>query len=70
MLDDLRLFFGLIFLIAGAVLLYNGVSNNDASQSATIIGGATFLSLGSTVMWTVLRNWWEWRREYRSYRNE
>ena len=63
MLDDLGFFFGLIFLIAGAVLLYNGVSHNDASQSTTIIGGATFLSLGSTVMWSVLRNWWAWRKE-------
>jgi len=70
MLDDLRLFSGLIFLIAGAALLHNGMSNADASQSATVLGGATFLSLGSTVMWTVLRNWWVWRKEYRRYRNE
>ncbi len=49
MRDDLGLFVGLIFLIAGAALLYNGVTNSDA-QSATIIGGATFLSLGLTVM--------------------
>jgi len=70
MRDDLGLFFGLIFLIAGAMLLYNGVSNADATQSAAIIGGATFLSLGSVVMWTLLRNWWEWRKEYRRYRNE
>ena len=61
MRDDLGLLFGLTFLTAGAVLLYNGLSNSDASESATIIGGATFLSLGSTVMWTVLKNWWEWR---------
>ncbi len=70
MLNNLGLFFGLIFLIAGAVLLYKGVSNADASQTAAIIGGATFLSLGSVAMWTVLKNWWEWRREYRRYRNE
>jgi len=69
MRDGLGLFFGVIFLLAGTVLLYDGVSSADASQSATIIAGATFLSLGSIVMWTVLRNWWEWRKEYRRYRN-
>jgi len=66
--DYLGLFFGLICLIAGAVLLYNGMSNANAGQSVAIIGGATFLSLGAVVMWTRLRNWWEWRKEYREYR--
>ncbi len=70
MRDDLGLFFGLILLMAGALLLYNGVSKSDASQSAAIIAGATFLSLGSVVMWTLLKNWWGWRKEYRRYRNE
>lgn len=69
MRDDLGLFIGLVFLIIGAALLYNGVSHSDASQSAAIIGGATFLSLGSVVLWTLLKKWWEWRREYRRYRN-
>ena len=68
MRDYLGLFFGLTFLIAGAVLLYNGMSNDYASQSAAIIGGATFLSLGAVVMWIRLRDWWEWRKEYREYR--
>jgi hypothetical protein len=70
MLNDLGLFFGAIFLLAGAALLYKGVSNADASQTATIIGGAVLLSVGSVLMWTVLKNWWEWKREYRSYRDE
>jgi len=69
MLDELGLFFGVIFLLAGAVLLYKGVSNADASQTAAVIGGATFLSLGSVLMWNVLKNWWVSRKEYRRYRN-
>jgi len=68
MRDATGLFFGLSFLIAGAILLYNGMSNADASQSAAVIGGATLLSLGSVLMGTFLRNWWEWRKEYREYR--
>jgi len=56
MRNALGLFFGLILLIAGAILLYNGMSNAGASESAAIIGGATFLSLGAVAMWTRLRN--------------
>jgi chromate transport protein ChrA len=66
----LGLVFGSIVLIAGAALLYNGVANTEATQSVTIIAGATFLSLGATVLWNLLKNWWGWRREYRRYRNE
>ena len=68
MRDALGLFFGLSFLIAGAILLYNGMSNANAGQSVAIIGGATFLSLGAVLMGSFLRNWWEWRKEYREYR--
>jgi len=66
----LELVFGLVVLIAGAALLYNGVTNTEATQSATIIAGATFLSLGAAILWNLLKNWWGWRREYRRYRNE
>jgi drug/metabolite transporter (DMT)-like permease len=66
----LELVFGLIVFIAGAALLYNGVTNTEATQSATIIAGATFFSLGATILWNLLKNWWGWRREYRRYRNE
>ena len=65
----MSLFCGVICFLGGAALLYKGVSNADASQTAAIIGGATFLSLGSTAMWNVLKNWWVWRKEYRRYRN-
>jgi drug/metabolite transporter (DMT)-like permease len=70
MLDELGLFFGVLFLLVGGVLLYVGLSNSDASQSTTVISGATFLSLGSFVMALLLKSWWEWRKEYRRYRSE
>jgi drug/metabolite transporter (DMT)-like permease len=61
------LFFGLIVAIAGAVFLYNGMSNADVIQSTAIVGGATLLSLGSAVMLILLKNWWNRKREYRRY---
>jgi drug/metabolite transporter (DMT)-like permease len=70
MLNNLGFFSGALFLLAGAVLLYEGVSNADASQTAAILGGAMLFSIGSALMWTVLKNWWEWRREFRIYRNK
>jgi hypothetical protein len=70
MLNNLGFFSGALFLLAGAVLLHEGVSNADASQTAAILGGAMFFSIGSALMWTVLKNWWEWRRECRTYRNK
>lgn len=70
MLDKLGVFLGVVFLFVGGLLLYNGLSHADASQSTTVISGATFLSLGSCVMCLLLKSWWEWRKEYRRYRSE
>ena len=62
MRDDLGIFLALILLTAGTVLLYEGVSTNDVSQSAKIIGGAALLSFGVIIMRIVLKNWWKWRK--------
>jgi hypothetical protein len=70
MRDDLALFFSLILLMIGAALLFDGVSNNDPSKSARVIGGAAFLSLGATIMWIVLRNWLGWRKILNRYRDQ
>ncbi len=69
MRDHLATFIALILLIAGAGLLYDGVSTSDVSQSARIIGGAALLTLGLTISLFVLRNWWKWRKLSRDYRN-
>lgn len=68
MLDDLTIFFSVIFLLAGSVLLYKGMSNGDANQNGAILGGAMLLCVGSVLMWTVLKNWWEFKK-YRRSRN-
>jgi hypothetical protein len=39
------LVFALLFLIVGAVLLHDGISNSDPSQTL-LTSGAAFLSLG------------------------
>ena len=57
--DDLSLLLGMTFLIGGAILLYDCVS--EADQSSGIMGGAVLLSLGSVVLGIALKNWWEGR---------
>ncbi len=69
MRDDLALFFGLILVIPGAALLYDGISSADANQSIRVIGGALLLALGLTVLSIVLRNWWKWKKILARQRN-
>jgi len=63
-------FLAFLFLITGAVLLYDGFSTSDLSQSAKVIGGAIFLSLGLVRSWFAVKNWWKWRTVYKESRNE
>jgi len=62
MRDDLGIFLALILLTTGSVLLYEGVSTSDVSQSARTIGGAALLSFGLIILRIVLKNWWKWRK--------
>jgi len=68
--DTIVPFLAFLFLIAGAVLLSNGFSTSDPSQTAKVIGGATFLSLGLVSLWFGVKNWWKWRTVYKESRNE
>ena len=65
MLDKLSLWFASICILLGAVLLYDGVSNSDMTQTARIIAGAAFLALGFTTLWFATKSWVEWRRNYK-----
>jgi hypothetical protein len=69
MRDHLNIVLALAFIILGSVLLYDGVSSSDASQSARIIAGAASLSLGLVVSRTALMNWWKWKKLSKDYRN-
>ncbi len=62
MRDDLGLFFALVLLAIGGILLHDGLSNATPSQVASLISGALFLSLGMTCTWLVLKNWWRWKK--------
>jgi hypothetical protein len=71
MRDTLALFFALVLLLTiGATLFADGSYVSDSSQTARIIGGATFLSAGLASMWFALKNWLKWKRFYKEYRDE
>ena len=70
MLDNLGIAIASICLFLGAALLYVGVSKPDTNQILTVLGGAALLSLGLITICLVLKNKWEWRRNYRKYREE
>lgn len=67
MLDMIGLFFGAISLLAGAVLLNNGISGRDPMQTETI-AGAALLSLGVVTLGIVVNERLKWKREVRKYR--
>jgi cytochrome c biogenesis protein CcdA len=67
--DALGIALGLVFLAFGVVLLYDGVTTADVTQTANIIGGAALLSFGLIVLRAVLKNWWKWRKVLRDSRN-
>ena len=68
MLDNLAIAIASICLVLGAVLLYVGLSKPDANQILIVLGGAAVLSLGLISISLVLKNKWEWRRNYKKYR--
>ena len=54
------LVFSFVFLIVGAVLLWNCISNSDSSQ-ILLLSGAAFLAFGPVTIWLVARSWWKLR---------
>jgi uncharacterized protein YjeT (DUF2065 family) len=67
MLDNLRLSFGFFSLLIGMVLLYDGSSNAQVSQTARLVGGAVFVSLGLISLWFVAKNWLELRKYFKNH---
>jgi uncharacterized membrane protein len=70
MWDTIVPFFASLFLIVGALLFSNGVSTSDLNQTAKVIGGAIFLSLGLVSMWFGVKNWRKSRIASKEYRNQ
>jgi len=64
-LGVLPLFFALLLLIAGSLLLNDGASKSDISQTARVITGAVFLSLGLISICIAIKNWWKVKRIYK-----
>jgi uncharacterized membrane protein len=70
LLDTIAPFLAFFFLVAGAALLYDGLSTSDLMQTAKMIGGASFISLGFVTVWFGVKNWWKSRTLYKEHRNE
>jgi uncharacterized membrane protein len=66
MLDNLRLFFGVISFLIGMVLLYDSARNPDANQTTMLVGGALLVSLGLFCVWIVAKNWLELRKYFKN----
>jgi hypothetical protein len=63
MLDKLGLSFGVMSLLLGIILLlYDAVSRSDLTQTARVIGGAVFFSLGLVTLSLVAKDWSKWRK--------
>ncbi len=58
--------FASICVLIGAVLLYDGVSTSDITQTARVIAGAAFLSLGLMALWLTMKRWVQWKRDYKN----
>lgn len=69
MRDDLALFCAFTFLILGAMLVYEGMSSNEKSQSASVLSGAALVSFGLAAMLLALQSWWRRRKIRRRYRD-
>ncbi len=60
----------LVLLLAGAWLLYDGVSARDPLHLQTeIVAGATLLSVAVVSSVLLLRDWIKWKRELTKYRD-
>jgi uncharacterized membrane protein HdeD (DUF308 family) len=68
MLDNFGLIFGVVCLLLGAVLLYDGFSVQESIQSLNVIVGATLLSLGTIAIVLVVKAKLEWNRNYKKWR--
>lgn len=69
MRDSFALLFALIFLVVGAALLAGENANSDVTQTARMLAGAAFLSVGLICLSLALKSWLKWKRDYKEYRD-
>jgi hypothetical protein len=65
--DVIGLIFGVVCILIGAALLYDGASGRTPVQAETIAGAAV-LSFGAVTLGIVLKGWVKWRSELKKYR--
>jgi hypothetical protein len=62
MLSQLSAFFACLSILAGAALLYAGLTTRDASQTVELMGGACLFALSLALFRPALKNWIAMRR--------
>ena len=70
MRDCVVLVFVLAFLILGAALVYESGSEIQASQTVTLLSGASFIAIGLFGIWAALNEWLKWKKEDKEFRGE
>lgn len=65
-----NLFFVVCLVVGGAVLLHDGLSVGDASQTARLLGGAAVVSAGLISGWLALANWFKCRKVFNENKTE
>jgi flagellar motor component MotA len=68
MLNKIGLLFALVSLLTGAILVNDGVSRSDSSQSLMVICGAFLFALGLVTFSLVARDWWDEREHFKEAR--
>ena len=66
MLDTITFAAGLLFLLGGVLLLYDGFYDWSVNQSAFVVVGAGLFALGLVTVSHVGWKRWQWKRQFKN----
>ena len=67
MLENLGLISGVILILLGSLLLYQGMQSVAADANVRLMGGSLMLALGLITVANLLRNKLQFRRHYKRH---
>jgi len=70
MRETLGLLFALLFVTIGVALLSDSGTQSNAQETALMLFGASFLSIGLLSLALTVRSWMSWNRKSREYRGD